>query len=300
MAWLYHRGMSLPKPLWRRLLRVAAIILAVLVLLVLSGLLLADHLTPQTHGAPSHVLPLQPAQTRIDQQIVPLQEAHPGQSGVAFLSDGMDAFAARAMITTHAGRSLDLQYYIWHDDLIGHLMAKALYDAAERGVRVRILLDDMNAKDKDALMMALDAHPNIEIRLYNPFRNRTGILRMVEMVQRFFSVNHRMHNKSWIADGRVAIVGGRNIGEEYFSARTDVNFQDLDLLVAGPAVEQANRIFDDYWNSETAIPVSALAFHTDAQLRLLVRESDHEAQRDVARPYLARVAESRKRQRPSP
>ena len=82
--------------------------------------------------------------------------------------------------------------------------------------------------------MALDAHPNIEIRLYNPFRNRTGILRMVEMVQRFFSVNHRMHNKSWIADGRVAIVGGRNIGEEYFSARTDVNFQDLDLLVAGP------------------------------------------------------------------
>ncbi|MBN7831949.1 phospholipase D family protein [Stenotrophomonas maltophilia] len=292
--------MSLPMPLGRRLLRVAAIVLAALLLLVLSGLLLADHLTPQAQGAPSHVLPLQPAQTRIDQQIVPLQDAHPGQSGVAFLSDGMDAFAARAMITAHAGRSLDLQYYIWHDDLIGHLMAKALHDAAERGVRVRILLDDMNAKDKDALMMALDRHPNIEIRLYNPFRNRTGILRVVEMVQRFFSVNHRMHNKSWIADGRVAIVGGRNIGEEYFSARTDVNFQDLDLLVAGPAVEQANRIFDDYWNSEAAIPVSALAFHTDAQLRLLVRESDHEAQRDVARPYLARVAESRQRQRPSP
>lgn len=300
VAWIYHRRMSLPKPLWRRLLRVAAIILATLVLLVLSGLLLADHLTPQARGTPSHVLPLQPAQTRIDRQIVPLQEAHPGQSGVAFLSDGMDAFAARAMITTHAGRSLDLQYYIWHDDLIGHLMAKALYDAAERGVRVRILLDDMNAKDKDALMMALDRHPNIEIRLYNPFRNRTGLLRMVEMVQRFFSVNHRMHNKSWIADGRVAIVGGRNIGEEYFSARTDVNFQDLDLLVAGPAVEQASRIFDDYWNSEAAIPVSALAFHTDAQLRLLIRESDHEAQRDVAQPYLARVAESRRRQRPSP
>lgn len=293
-------GMSPPKPLWRRLLRVAAILLAVLVLLVLSGLLLADHLTPQAHGEPSHVLPLQPAQTRIDQQMAPLQEAHPGQSGVAFLSDGLDAFAARAVVTAQAGRSLDLQYYIWHDDLIGHLMAKALHEAAERGVRVRILLDDMNAKDKDALMLALDRHPNIEIRLYNPFRNRTGLLRMVEMVQRFFSVNHRMHNKSWIADGRVAIVGGRNIGEEYFSARTDVNFQDLDLLVAGPAVEQANRIFDDYWNSEAAIPVSALAFHTDAQLRLLVRESQHEAQREAAQPYLARVAESRHRHRPSP
>jgi putative cardiolipin synthase len=96
MAWIYHRGMSLPTPLWRRLLRVAAIVIAALLLLVLSGLLLADHLTPQAHGAPSQVLPLQPAQTRIDQQIVPLQEAHPGQSGVAFLSDGMDAFAARA------------------------------------------------------------------------------------------------------------------------------------------------------------------------------------------------------------
>ena len=184
--------------------------------------------------------------------------------------------------------------------LIGYLMARALYDAAERGVRVRLLLDDMNAKDKDALMMALDAHPNIEIRLYNPFRNRSGIARTLELVQRAFSVNHRMHNKSWIADGRIAIVGGRNIGEEYFSARSDVNFQDLDLLVAGPAVEQANRIFDDYWNSGAAIPISALAFYTDAQLRLLVRASDHEAQRRAARPYLQRVAESRHRQRPSP
>ncbi len=299
-AWIYHRGMSLPKPLWRRLLRVAAIILAALLLLVLSGLLLADHLTPQAQGAPSHVLPLQPAQTRIDQQIVPLQDAHPGQSGVAFLSDGMDAFAARAMITAHAGRSLDLQYYIWHDDLIGHLMAKALYDAAERGVRVRILLDDMNAKDKDALMMALDAHPNIEIRLYNPFRNRSGIARTLELVQRAFSVNHRMHNKSWIADGRIAIVGGRNIGEEYFSARDDVNFQDLDLVVAGPAVQQANQIFDDYWNSSTAIPISALASYTDAQLQQLVRQSDLDAMHAKAQPYLQRVAESRALQRPSP
>ena len=241
--------MSLRKPMWRRVLRVVALIIAALLVLVLSGLLLADHLTPQARGPVSHVLPLQPAQTAIDRQLVPEQDARPGQSGVAFLSDGMDAFAARAKITEQAGRSLDLQYYIWHDDLVGHLMAKALYDAAERGVRVRILLDDMNAKDKDALMMALDAHPNIEIRLYNPFRNRSGIARTLEMIQRAFSVNHRMHNKSWIADGRVAIVGGRNIGEEYFSARNDVNFQDLDLVVAGPAVEQANRIFDDYWNS---------------------------------------------------
>ena len=284
--------MSVRKPLWRRLLRVAAIIIAALLLLVLSGLLLADHLAPQARGEASQVLPLQPAQTPIDRQMMPLQAAHPGQSGVAFLSDGMDAFAARAMVTEHAGRSLDLQYYIWHDDLIGHLMAKALYDAAERGVRVRILLDDMNAKDKDALMMALDAHPNIELRLYNPFRNRSGLARTLELVQRAFSVNHRMHNKSWIADGRIAIVGGRNIGEEYFSARQDVNFRDLDLLVAGEAVKQANTIFDDYWNSDTAVPIRALAFYTEPQLRLLIRESEHEARLDSAKPYLERVARS--------
>ncbi len=209
--------MTEKQPFWRRLLRWLGIIVALLVLLVLSGLLLADHLTPQALGERSTVLPTQADQTAIDRELVRLQAEHPGQTGVAFLSDGLDAYAARAVITQHAGRSLDLQYYIWQDDLIGHLMANELYRAAERGVRVRILLDDMNAQDKDALMMALDAHPNIEIRLYNPFRNRSGLWRLVEMVQRVFSVNHRMHNKSWIADGRVAIVGGRNIGEEYFS-----------------------------------------------------------------------------------
>ncbi|MEG2804666.1 phospholipase D family protein [Stenotrophomonas sp.] len=284
--------MTAKQPLWRRLLRWLAIVLACVALLTLSGLLLADHLTPRALGPRSTVLAPQPDQTPIDREVVRLQAEHPDQSGVAFLAEGLDAYAARAVVTAHAGRSLDLQYYIWQDDLIGHLMAQSLYQAAERGVRVRILLDDMNAQDKDALMMALDEHPNIEIRLYNPFRNRHGLWRLVEMVQRFFSVNHRMHNKAWIADGRVAIVGGRNIGEEYFSARPDVNFRDLDLLVAGKAVAQANDIFDAYWNSDAAVPISALAFHTPAQLRLLVRESAHEATRDAAQPYLRRVAQS--------
>lgn len=281
--------MTKTMPLWRRLLRGFCVLLAILILLVLSGLLLGDHLTPKAMGPHSTVLPLQPAQGPIDREVVRLQAEHPGHSGVAFLSEGLDAYAARAVVTRHAARSLDLQYYMWKDDLIGHLMARELYQAAERGVRVRLLLDDMNAQDKDALMMALDEHPNIEIRLYNPFRNRDGLWRLVEMVQRFFSVNHRMHNKQWIADGRVAIVGGRNIGEEYFSARSDVNFRDLDLLVAGQAVQQANAIFDDYWNSDAAVPISALAFHTPAELRLLILESDNEARLAAAQPFLQRV-----------
>lgn len=276
----------------RRVLRWLLLLLTLVALLVLSGLLLADHLTPKAVGTPSTSLPLQPAQSAIDREVERLQALHPQQSGVAFLPEGLEAYAARAVITRHAARSLDLQYYIWHDDLIGHLMVQELHQAAERGVRVRILLDDMNAQDKDALMMALDEHPNIEIRLYNPFRNRDGLWRLVEMVQRFFSVNHRMHNKAWIADGRVAIVGGRNIGEEYFSARHDVNFRDLDLLVAGPVVSQASSIFDDYWNSETAVPIAALAFHTPAQLKLLLRESANEARLEVAQPYLQRVQQS--------
>lgn len=280
------------RSLGRRLLRWLFIALCVLVLLVLSGLLLADHLTPKAQGTPSQTLPLQPAQSAIDREVERLQALHPQQSGVGFLSDGLDAYAARTVITRHAARSLDLQYYIWHDDLVGHLMAQELHAAAERGVRVRILLDDMNAHDKDALMVALDAHPNIEIRLYNPFRNRDGLWRLVEMVQRFFSVNHRMHNKSWIADGRVAIVGGRNIGEEYFSARPDVNFRDLDLLVAGPAVGQASAIFDSYWNSETAVPVAALASPTPAQLAQLLHASASDARLDSAQPYLQRLQQS--------
>jgi putative cardiolipin synthase len=181
MACIYHRGMSLPKPLWRRLLRVAAIILAALLLLVLSGLLLADHLT-QAAGRPRtccHCSRRRPASTSRSCRC-----RRPIPASPAWRSQRWHGCVRRARDDHHhAGRSLDLQYYIWHDDLIGHLMAKALYDAAER-VRVRILLDDMNAKDKDALMMALDAHPNIEIRLYNPFRNRSGIARTLELVQR--------------------------------------------------------------------------------------------------------------------
>ncbi|WMJ70064.1 phospholipase D family protein [Stenotrophomonas sp. 24(2023)] len=294
--------MPLSRALWSRLPRLVRwlVVLAItLATLVLSGLLLADRLTPRAQGSASHALPLQPAQTVLDRQLAPLLAAHPGQSGVAMLGDGHDAFAARTLISEQAGRSLDLQYYIWHDDMLGHLLAKALHDAAERGVRVRLLLDDMNAKDKDALLLALDAHPSIEIRLYNPFRNRHGIARLLEMVQRVFSMNHRMHNKSWIADGRVAIVGGRNIGEEYFSARSDVNFQDLDLLVAGPAVQQASAIFDAYWNSPAAVPIAALASPDSERLQQLLVQSTHDARLADAQPYLREVAASRQRQRPS-
>lgn len=282
-------GMNTPRSRAGKLLRLALVLVTALLLLIISGLLLADRLTPQAVGAPSSALPVETAQTRIDRELQPLLRQHPDQSGALYLSDGLDAYAARALISQYAGRSLDLQYYIWHDDMLGHLLARDLYDAAERGVRVRLLLDDMNAKGMDQALLALDAHPNIELRLYNPFRNREGLSRLLEMVQRIFSVNHRMHNKAWIADGRVAIVGGRNIGEEYFDARPGVNFRDLDLLLAGPVVEQASRIFDDYWNSAAAVPIIALNGHRRQPLQSLLQRSAQDARLARAQPYLQRV-----------
>ena len=275
-----------------RVLRWIGIGALALAAIIGSGLLLADHLTPPATGAPSHALALRTDQTEIDRELAPMLAANPGKTGVLLLADGLDAFAARTIATRKAGRSLDLQYYIWHDDLTGHLLAREVHDAAERGVRVRMLLDDLNAEGLDPQLMTLDAHPNIELRLYNPFRNREGFERMLEMIQRVFSINHRMHNKAWIADGRVAVIGGRNIGEEYFSADAEVNFRDLDLLLFGPAVRQASTIFDEYWNSAAAVPIAALNRKTPEELQAMLAGVDLEARQAEAQPYLQRVAQS--------
>lgn len=275
-----------------RFKRIVAWGLFTLVLMLLSGWLLADHLTPAAVGAPGHTLPLDDAQTALDREVVPLVRKHGGKTGVLLVPDGLDAFAARALSARQAGRSLDLQYYIWHDDLTGHLLAKEAFDAAERGVRVRILLDDMNAAGKDTGLLSLDVHPNIDIRLYNPFRNRSGIFRVGEMVQRLYSLNHRMHNKAWIVDGRVAVFGGRNIGEEYFDASTETNFHDLDVLLFGPKVAQGSAIFDDFWNSDAVVPVSALIDGSGDKMQAFVARIRQEGQGTAAKRYLQRMDNS--------
>lgn len=264
-----------------------------LAMLMGSGLLLADRLTPPATGEPSTALPVQADQTALDRELQPILDRHPGKTGVLMLADGLDAFAARAMSARQAGRSLDLQYYIWHDDLTGRLLGREAWQAAERGVRVRMLLDDVNAGGKDEALLVLDAHPNIEVRLYNPFRNRAGVRRLLEMLQRVFSLNHRMHNKQWIADGRVAVLGGRNIGAEYFSASDESNFHDLDLLLFGPAVEQSSTIFDAYWNSDAAVPMKTLEETGMDPLADLLESIGTEAAGAPARVYLDRVDGSR-------
>jgi len=257
-----------------------------LLVMAVSSVFVADHLMPPATGVPSHVLPLSDDATALDRELVPLLARNPGKTGAIMLPDGVDAYAARAISARQAGRSLDLQYYIWHDDLTGRMLAHEAWMAAERGVRVRILLDDIGIGDMDATLLAMDSHANIELRVYNPFRNRTGVMRLLEMVQRAWGVNHRMHNKAWIADGRVAVVGGRNVGVEYFSAAEEFNFHDLDMVLFGPAVADASVIFDDFWNSEAAIPIEALNRKPPATIRAVLTQIQEESRSDEARRYL--------------
>lgn len=181
---------------------------------------------------------------------------HPGKSGVAILHDGVDAFASRAILAAMATHSLDLQYYIWQGDTSGRLLMQALLQAADRGVRVRLLLDDNGTAGLDKELAALDAHPDIEVRLFNPFVIRRP--KMVGYIMDFSRLNRRMHNKAFIADNAAAVIGGRNVGDEYFGASATSQFDDLDLLSFGPVVPELSADFDRYWESRSSYPVSAI------------------------------------------
>ncbi|WP_152206282.1 phospholipase D family protein [Marinobacter changyiensis] len=185
------------------------------------------------------------------------EQAHLGQSGFHALEHGINAFASRLSVIVHAEKTLDLQYYIWHDDLTGKMLLNYLLAAADRGVRVRILLDDLNTSGMDEALAIIDAHPRIEIRLFNPFANRSA--RIMDIVSDFGRINRRMHNKALIADNQAAIVGGRNIGDEYFDASGEFGFADMDVLAVGPVVNEVSQSFDLYWNSQWAFPLIALS-----------------------------------------
>jgi putative cardiolipin synthase len=194
--------------------------------------------------------------TRLARAVAADLAAHPAKTGIYVLDKARDAFVARGLLTEAADRSLDVQYYIWRGDQTGWLLFEALWRAAERGVRVRLLLDDNGVAGLDDTLAALDAHPNIEVRLYNPFVQRR--VRSLGYLTDFARTNRRMHNKSFTADGQVSIVGGRNIGNEYFGAGHDVLFADLDVIAVGPAVREVSAAFDLYWNSESAYPAASI------------------------------------------
>ncbi|WP_104665725.1 phospholipase D family protein [Ensifer adhaerens] len=242
------------------------------------------------HGPPSTALPLADGGTDLDRHLAPLLASHAGANGVAFVSDNIEALVVRAHAARRAGRSLDLQYYYWKDDLTGLLLAREILAAADRGVRVRLLLDDINAGIHDRMCIALDAHPQIDVRLFNPSRARTDRFRRgFEMAIRAFSATRRMHNKLWVADGRVAIAGGRNIGDAYFDAAELSNFRDLDVWMVGPVLEQASAMFDRYWNSASVLPIAALRTPRKQYLPALREAVDGLARTPAGRFYLERV-----------
>jgi len=183
-------------------------------------------------------------------------EGNTKNSKMYLMGDGIDAFVARSALLSVAEKTIDVQYYIWHSDLVGKLLFGHMIYAADRGVRVRVLLDDMPVNaETEAILYALDQHKNIEVRLYNPFASRG--FRFADFLTSPLRINRRMHNKSFTVDNRITVVGGRNIGNEYFSADESSNFQDLDVLAIGPVVKDIGNQFDLYWNSEIVYPVKA-------------------------------------------
>ncbi len=183
-------------------------------------------------------------------------EDRPGTTGVHLLRHGRDAFVARAVLARKAERSIDLQYYMFHQDTVGRLLLVELLGAADRNVRVRMLIDDMYGEEADGVWAALDRHPNIEVRLFNPFAR--GRSKFMQYVTRLRTINHRMHSKTYTVDDQVTVVGGRNIGSEYFDADPDLSFADLDVMAIGPVVAEVSTEFDEYWNSKHAYPISTL------------------------------------------
>jgi len=194
--------------------------------------------------------------TSIGKELAGLAAQHPGESGVAIIRRGRPAFTTRVVLADLAEQTLDVQYFLWEPDATGRILADHLMRAADRGVRVRILIDDVNLKDRDAGIAALDAHPNVEIRLFNPFAHRGSHL--FGFLVDFDRVNHRMHNKLMVMDNALAVVGGRNMSDPYFEVDPRANFRDLDIAAAGPVVRDLSNVFDRFWNGAWSVPIAAL------------------------------------------
>ena len=247
-------------------------------LLLLFGLVLvgcaAITVAPYERPAPEYAVPAAPQGVLSEIEAAIYSEYGPDVSGFELLDSNEDGLLWRLALIDSATQSIDIQYYLWYGDTAGRLLAKRLLDAADRGVKVRILVDDLNTVISDASTVALgdrvaaliEEHPGIELRLFNPWTSRDLGGRLGESLSRFERVNQRMHNKSLIVDNRAAIIGGRNIGDEYMGLHAEFNFHDLDVLGIGPVARQASEVFDEYWNSEWVMPVSALKLAvTDAE-----------------------------------
>lgn len=217
----------------------------------------------------------------------------PTDSGHHMLSGGLDAFAARVVLIREADRSIDVKSHFIREGVTARFLLHELVKAADRGVRVRLLLDDFGTAGQDARLLALDGHPQFQVRVFNPFASRGS--RLLGLLTDFRRLNRRMHNKSLIVDNQVAIVGGRNIADEYFSARADLDFGDLDVMSLGPVVDEVSSVFDAFWSSDWALPISAIAREApppEEVVKIRNRLDDAAGATDAS-PYADAVRDSR-------
>jgi putative cardiolipin synthase len=236
-------------------------------LAILAGTLLASCASLPENFERDATLRLDASDTRLARTFEAHAASYPNQSGAYPLAHGIEALAARVILARLAERSLDVQYYIWHGDESGRLLLKELLDAADRGVRVRLLLDDLGVgAANDEVFLLLDAHPNFSVSLFNPIAARDS--RTLGLVADARRLNRRMHNKSMTADDTVTVVGGRNIGDEYFALNELFNFADMDVLAIGPAADAVTASFDAFWNSPAAFPITAFRAEGASQEQL--------------------------------
>ena len=220
------------------------------------------------------------------QIVLPLRAQYPNLTGYHLLYDPLEAFAARIHLIDRAEKTLDLQYYIWDNDKIGSLALHSIIQAADRGVKVRLLIDDNNAKKMEGIYLALDQHVNIEVKLYNPYRFRH--YRAMDMVLDLKRINRRMHNKSFIADNQIALIGGRNMSNQYYNVSENYQFSDVDVMLVGSAADEIVHSFDDYWNDDYAFDVQTIVNPKHYSLRFdsLKQQLDSHYQISTVQNYL--------------
>ena len=235
---------------------------------------------------PETTLQVDTAQTTLAQIIQPLQVQHPDLTGYLVLFEPLEALATRLSLIDKAEKRLDLQYYIWDNDKVGSLALHALIRAADRGVKIRLLIDDNNAKSTEGIFLALAQHPNIEVKLFNPYRFRK--YRALDMILDLKRINRRMHNKSFIADHQVALIGGRNMTNQYYNVSDNYQFSDVDVMLVGTAVKDISHSFDEYWNHEYAYKVQEVVKQSAHHLSYesLKRQLDEHYTRITVQNYL--------------
>jgi cardiolipin synthase C len=271
---------------------VIAFILSALVCLALAGLAMRFIYRPQRLARAPRVVALAPPENcTLAKRLGHIRLQRKGLTGIHIIDDGIEAFAVRRGLIRSAESSIDAQYYMWRGDLTGQLLMGEILEAAERGVKVRLLIDDNPTLGTDDILLAAASHKNVELRLFNPFMLRWP--RWPSFLFDMKRVNRRMHNKSLTVDGTASIVGGRNIGDEYFNAHADMSFADMDVLAVGSVVADVATSFDDYWNSESAYPLHSIIKPASRDYAAALREAlEKLAQDERAIGYAKHVEKS--------